>query len=113
MKYYAFLEEIEDSGGELTLVFDSILHESVYKGKLNPNLQLIQTFQIIFSVNAKLLKSIYNRRNFLLDRWYEIEMSKRNNGVKATRYNLSNDQKLEISIDSIKILDRRIEFKKN
>ena len=90
MKYYAFLEEIEEVEGELSLIFDSIHAESVRNRKLNSNLQSIQTFQIVLSVGKNILKKRYNKKTLMLNRWYEITMTRQRSGIECIRYNFNN-----------------------
>lgn len=112
MKYYAFLEEIITSDANKVLLFDAVISEVVVGGKLQNDLQEVHTFQIEISVTEKELRKRYNKKKLMLDRWYILETSCSEDGISGVRFNTTDDQQLEIYVDSIKMLDQRNKLQK-
>ncbi|QFU23049.1 hypothetical protein FM038_013410 [Shewanella eurypsychrophilus] len=112
MKYYAFLEEIERTGEQLTVVLDAIPQEVVFEGKIRQELDSIRTFQFELVIIKKDLRRRYNKKTLMLNRWYELTTSRNDDGIKGIRYSLEDEQVLEMNIDFIKVLDRRNRLQK-
>lgn len=101
--YYAFIESIEELGGELSIIFDSIHQDEHERLKSAPDLAELRTEIIHTTLDQRCLSYVYKWKHMYSNRWYRLVLSENiNNGVWCDKYSsISSENVSRIALEEI------------